>query len=149
MHNVKQTIHRDLKPANVIFTSEGNVKLCDFGLCRKLSDKQNFEVNTVAGTPRYYPPEMFFGECYSFKSDIWTLAILIFELLLEKEFKLLEVTNMTEIMENKINKSVYGAIKSEFFRNLLKKMLVPNSEYRIEINEMMDILNSYKNLTVE
>ena len=86
----------------MIFTKEGNIKLCDFGLCRKLSDKYNFEVNTVAGTPRYYPPEMFFGECYSFKSDIWTLAILIFELLLEKEFKLLDVTTMKEMMDNNI-----------------------------------------------
>ena len=70
----KRIAHRDIKPENILFTSEGNVKLADFGLSRKLINKSNL---TVVGTPYYISPEMIQGR-YSSQCDIWSLGIVLY-----------------------------------------------------------------------
>lgn len=74
----RKVIHRDLKTSNIFLTMDGRVKLGDFGIARLLSHTRE-KVNTMVGTPYYLAPELLENKPYSFKCDIWSLGIILYE----------------------------------------------------------------------
>lgn len=70
-------IHRDIKPSNVLINSKGQIKLCDFGVSKKLI---NSIADTFVGTSTYMSPERIQGNVYSIKGDVWSLGLMIIEL---------------------------------------------------------------------
>lgn len=72
-------LHRDIKPQNVFLTSDGCVKLGDFGVAKTLSSSASM-AHTQLGTPYYLSPEIFNDENYDSSSDMWSLGVLAFEL---------------------------------------------------------------------
>ena len=58
---------------------DSNIKIVDLGLSRNLTDFAMAE--TICGTPLYCAPEVLIGTAYSYKADIWSLGIILFELL--------------------------------------------------------------------
>jgi serine/threonine protein kinase len=75
-------IHRDLKPAN-IFLRNNHIKIADFGFAMKHSDCKKTSSYNV-GSPVYMPPEALNENKYSFKSDIWALGVIYYEMLTGK-----------------------------------------------------------------
>ncbi|GAB1269898.1 hypothetical protein NBRC116493_31510 [Aurantivibrio infirmus] len=76
----KGIYHRDLKPANVIVSDNMQAKLVDFGIA-KISGKDISQTGQVIGTFSYMSPEQFSGSMIDQRSDIWSLGVLLFELL--------------------------------------------------------------------
>lgn len=74
-------IHRDIKPANIMVSKQGEVKLMDFGIARddKLSDLT--ETGTGLGTPSYMSPEQILGDKLDFRSDIFSLGIVLYQMI--------------------------------------------------------------------
>lgn len=74
-------IHRDVKPQNILMNQYGNVKITDFGIARALSSTQLTKTNDVIGSVHYLSPEQARGGTATKKSDIYSLGIVLFELL--------------------------------------------------------------------
>ena len=78
-------IHRDLKPGNILVTTTGQVKLLDFGIAKALTPHATATALSVPGlhlmTPEYASPEQARGEAVTTASDIYSLGIILFELL--------------------------------------------------------------------
>ena len=75
-------IHRDLKPAN-IFMQGSSPKIADFGFAMRQCDAKKYSTYNV-GSPVYMPPEALNDNKYSFKSDIWALGVIYYEMLTGK-----------------------------------------------------------------
>ena len=75
----RKIIHRDLKGQNIFLTSNNLIKLGDFGIAKILSQTHQ-KAKTVVGTPYYLSPEIIENKPYSFKTDIWSLGVILYEL---------------------------------------------------------------------
>lgn len=76
----KRVIHRDLKPQNVLLGAKGVVKICDFGFARAMSN-ETIVLTSIKGTPLYMAPELVREQPYDHTVDLWSLGVILFELL--------------------------------------------------------------------
>ena len=75
-------IHRDIKPSNLMKTKEGVIKITDFGIAANISDSlKQITTEYVFGTPIYMSPEQLLGEPLDGRSDIYSLAVVLYEFL--------------------------------------------------------------------
>jgi len=75
----RNIVYRDLKPENVMLDNQGYLKLIDFGIAKKLEEGKG-KTFTMIGTPHYMAPEVMRGHGYTTEIDIWSLGVMIFEL---------------------------------------------------------------------
>ncbi len=74
-------IHRDIKPANVMLTSDGGVKIVDFGLATLAGQARVTRTGQVVGTAAYMSPEQSRGAAADHRSDLWSLGVVMYEML--------------------------------------------------------------------
>jgi predicted Ser/Thr protein kinase len=75
-------IHRDIKPGNIIVTDDRVLKVMDFGLARRMTDVSNLtQSGEIVGTIAYLPPERFLGKSGDNTSDLYSVGVLLYELL--------------------------------------------------------------------
>jgi serine/threonine-protein kinase len=74
-------IHRDIKPANIMVSMHGDVKLMDFGIARHERFGDLTETGTGLGTPSYMSPEQILGDKLDFRSDIFSVGIVLYQML--------------------------------------------------------------------
>ena len=75
----KHIMHRDLKPSNILM-NDGIIKLADFGFCKSMESHRDL-AQTMLGSPIYMAPEVLKGEIYTIKADIWSLGVVLYEML--------------------------------------------------------------------
>ena len=76
-------IHRDIKASNIMVTSEGQVKVMDFGIARAISDSSETQAHTagIVGTAQYFSPEQARGESVDSRTDLYSMGVLLYEML--------------------------------------------------------------------
>ncbi|MFA9400054.1 MAG: protein kinase, partial [Acidobacteriota bacterium] len=77
----REMVHRDVKPQNVLIDSTGRAKLTDFGISRQLNEEGVTEAGRVLGTTDYVAPEQAMGKEVDPRSDIYSLGIVVYEML--------------------------------------------------------------------
>ena len=77
----KYIIHRDIKPQNIMILENGLIKITDFGIAMALNSTQLTQTNSVMGSVHYLPPEQASGKGATIQSDVYSMGILMYELL--------------------------------------------------------------------
>lgn len=135
----EKVLHRDLKTSN-IFIVEGShtVKLGDFGISRILEATHEAAV-TIVGTPYYMSPEVCRSEPYNWKSDIWALGCVLYELcMLRHAFESSSLMGLVY----KIVSDHYEPIPAQYsseLNDLIRQLLHKNAEERPSINQVFAI----------
>lgn len=142
-------IHRDLKPQNVLMLEDGRAKITDFGIAVALNSTELTQTNSVMGSVHYLPPEQANGGGASVKSDIYSLGILMYELLIGKlPFK---GENAVEIAIKHMKEPI-PSVRSQnesipqSIENIILKACAKNPKNRYDsVNEMHEDLKNALN----
>ena len=142
----KNIIHRDIKSQNIFLMKNGKIKIGDFGIAKALTNTKN-NATTIIGTPYYFSPEIINGEPYNYKTDIWSLGVVLYEMCC---LKLPFESNNIAQLSIKIMKGKYDPIPNRYSKNmanLIKNMLNIDQKLRPNINEVMQspLLKNYHN----
>lgn len=133
LHN-KKIIHRDLKPDNLLMDENGDIKLCDFGWSAILAD--NERVDRFCGTldymvlSVYQAPEVMQGLHYDFAVDIWSLGVILYEML--HGYSLTKTASKNQA--GKPEELIFKKQLSSEVVSLLKAMLASRQEDRITLH---------------
>jgi len=98
----KGVIHRDIKPANILVNDNKEIKIADFGIARILSS-QKLKQSVAIGTPAYIAPEQAIGEAIDQRADIFSFAVVAYELL----------SGVAPFLGNDYNSTLYNVLYAE------------------------------------
>ena len=132
----KKIIHRDLKSGNIFLMKNGLVKLGDFGISKRFQKTMD-KAKTFIGTPYYLSPEIINGKPYDSKSDIWSLGVLLYEMM---TFKMPFNANSLPMLSVKIMRGQYippPTIYTKDLRELVTKCLTVEPKNRPSIQEIL------------
>ena len=138
----KDVIHRDLKPSNILFDTSGNIKISDFGMSIKQSlyENSNLKGSDLFGTYLYSAPESLEKNEYSKFSDIYSLGIILYELL----------NNFSTVMEKNIvinelrNNNKYSDTCLETESHFISKLICKKSHIRMLTDDILSIKILFK-----
>jgi len=134
----RKILHRDIKSQNIFLMKDGRVKLGDFGIAKCLNQTID-KAKTYVGTPYYLSPEIINSQPYDFKSDIWSLGVLLYEICaLKMPF---DASNLPQLYI-KIITCKYPPLSNKYSKDLhllVKSMLNETSLKRPTIKQILDM----------
>lgn len=143
----RKILHRDLKTQNIFLTKDNKIKLGDFGIAKVLNQTME-NAKTIVGTPYYLSPELIDNKPYNFKSDIWAMGVILYEMCaLSPPFNSSSIHGLAL----KIVRGVFEPLSSSYsreLRTLVNSLLSLDPRQRPTIHEILKyplILNRIRN----
>lgn len=127
--------HRDIKPQNILIENN-TIFICDFGLSKFISNNYDDNIKqSIVGSPLFMSPEIYNNMEYDLKSDLWSLGLVLFEML--SGYNYLHSKNINELIKKIKNKNVPHINNISYdCTDLLLKLLQKNTNERIDWNEL-------------
>ena len=134
----RKILHRDIKSQNIFLTKNNMVKLGDFGIAKCFNNTIE-KAKTIIGTPYYLSPEIINNEPYGFKSDIWALGVLLYEMcMLKMPF---DASNIPQLYLKIITGNYFPFNNNSEFsndiKNLINELLTKDPKKRPSINNVL------------
>lgn len=132
-------IHGDIKPANVVFRANGCPVLTDFGISRRAKQSDDYSVNpdAIMASPSYASPELIQGKAFDMRTDIYSLGIMMYEMLLGK--KPFSGNSRIEIIANSIQQPIPQLPEKLIkLQPLLEQMLAKDMQERVADASMIN-----------
>ena len=134
----KKIIHRDLKPQNILISDDNILKITDFGFARYV-ENPNSLINTICGSPLYMAPEILGRNSYSIVSDLWSVGVIIYQMLFGKlPFNGRNFIDLISNIEKKNIKINENLDLSDMSIDIVKRLLVKNPKERITWEEFFN-----------
>ena len=139
----KHVVHRDIKPENILFRSDGHAVLSDFGIAKSVDENKNLTMAGYrVGTPAYMSPEQMLGAEVDPRSDIYSLGVVFYEILIgQRPYK----TNVSEYSEliKQLDEPVPELPQNlAHLQPLLQAMLAKRPDQRVQSShELIRIIN--------
>ncbi|CAM2955872.1 Stk1 family PASTA domain-containing Ser/Thr kinase [Hathewaya histolytica] len=142
-------VHRDIKPQNILVTEEGIVKVTDFGIAKAMNSATITNTNKVMGSAHYFSPEQAKGTVVDFRTDIYSLGVVLYEMLVGKvpyDGDTPVAIALKHIQEPIIEPRVFNkSIPSNMNDLILKSMDKDLSKRYQSIKDMISDMNMIKN----
>lgn len=123
-------VHRDMKPQNILMTQTGTIKITDFGFARYFDN--DLLIQTICGSPLYMAPEIMKEKKYNYKSDLWSIGIIFYQMLMgEVPFKVKNIYELIRKIENDTIEIPQKFIISDKCKKLLFSLLEKDPNKRI------------------
>ena len=133
----RKIVHRDIKSVNIFLTKMNTIKIGDFGISKILTNTHDM-MSSFVGTWYYLSPEIIKSRPYNFKTDIWSLGVLLYEMCSQK----LPFRGRDQfIIQKKIKEGVYDAIPIRFTRDMrsfVDKLLTNDPAKRPSITQLLN-----------
>jgi len=140
-------IHRDVSPQNLLISYEGEIKLCDFGIAKAVTQSQRTQAGVLKGKFAYMSPEQVKGQKIDHRSDLFALGVIFYELLTgqrlflgESDFSTLEAVRSARVP----NPKAYNIVLDQELEDILMKMLakLPKDRYQ-DASQIFHDLQAY------
>ena len=132
-------LHRDIKPQNILICNN-NIKISDFGLAKSFEKTEL--ITTFCGSPLYMAPEIIKNKCYTNISDIWSLGVVLYELLIKKHPYNCDTKDILWTMAFNNTFNINFEVLHINYKDILTKLLVYDYNERITWEELFNYTSS-------
>ena len=132
-------LHRDIKPQNIMMVDNDIIKLTDFGFAKIFNSDNDNMAQTICGSPIYMAPEIIKCNKYSIKTDLWSIGVILYEMIIGKPpYKAISHIQLIQMIDTQPIYIPMAILISKDCRKLIHDLLQKNPDNRISWDDFFN-----------